>query len=448
MSNSGVYIRMTLPVLRSTFAVSSLLASSLFGVLTLPLALYGNKPLDISIHGESQFEGTLKEVAPVYIGFAAIASAGVAGAGAAFVGWRRSTGKAQSSTTRLATLEQQLKEKEQQLEDAMLSENKLKSAGLDFFLGEPNAALPLLEPGVSNADELSVSATLAAQLAEATTAPSYSLETQSSDSVVRASMPNPQRHSSPELSTPEYPSYSTPGFAQPLPSRTLPSHSIPSHPPSNPTPVMPQPHVPANAWAGAGTPGLTTVAAAQYGISRPLYAQPGQIQSSQGQGFHAVQHRVSPLAMMPSAHAALGYTHGRYTAQSSAALRPGAVNSLDPQVALQQIHHLQLQVQQLMMQLEAVQQSWIQPALPQAEQAIAAARSPHPIGPVASYGAYVAAPLAQNYAQHQGQVSRTQSARPQGVRPLAPTYTVSSAEPMGRYSHASGEYDSQRQVAS
>ncbi len=114
----------------------AIISTSIFAILTLPLALLGNKPVAIKLQQEPVFYGQLRDVATPYLGLAGIFSLGVGIASVAVAGWQQSRRKSEEVEAQLSGLAQHLKEKEAQLEALKRSESQLEISGLKAFLDE------------------------------------------------------------------------------------------------------------------------------------------------------------------------------------------------------------------------------------------------------------------------------------------------------------------------
>jgi len=62
------------------------LSAAVFGVLTLPLAMLGSKPVTIQFQEEPIFQGQLRDVATPYLGLASVLSLGAGLASVAITG--------------------------------------------------------------------------------------------------------------------------------------------------------------------------------------------------------------------------------------------------------------------------------------------------------------------------------------------------------------------------
>lgn len=113
-----------------------LISASIFTVLTLPLALFGNQQVTIKLQGETTYDGTLRDVATPYLGFASLFSLGAGIVSVAIAGWQHSSRKSEAVEAQLSGLAQHLQEKEAQLEALKLSESRLEASGLKAFLDE------------------------------------------------------------------------------------------------------------------------------------------------------------------------------------------------------------------------------------------------------------------------------------------------------------------------
>jgi hypothetical protein len=96
--------------------------------------LFGSQPIEIRLQGERVFEGRLREVATPYVGFVTVVSLGAGVASLAITGWRQTARKSEAYEQKLATVEHQLKQKEQQLQEMLLSNEYLTNSGLGAFL--------------------------------------------------------------------------------------------------------------------------------------------------------------------------------------------------------------------------------------------------------------------------------------------------------------------------
>lgn len=149
---------MTASPLKKLVVTPIMISTVVFGVLSLPLAFLGSKPVTIQLQGESVFYGKLRDVATPYLGFASALSLGAGIASVAITGWRASVRKSSQVQAELSDLAKHLKEQEAQLEALKLSESRLEASGLSQFLDEPvttqaekllatqMSAVPIVEP--------------------------------------------------------------------------------------------------------------------------------------------------------------------------------------------------------------------------------------------------------------------------------------------------------------
>ena len=112
------------------------ISASVFGALSLPLALFGKQPVTIQLQGEPVFYGQMRDVASPYLGLTSAISLGAGVASIAITGWRSSSRKSSQVQAKLSDLSQHLKAKEAQLEALQLSEAKLEASGLQAFANE------------------------------------------------------------------------------------------------------------------------------------------------------------------------------------------------------------------------------------------------------------------------------------------------------------------------
>lgn len=118
------------------FVPAALAAGGVFSAFAVPLTLYGSQPLTIQLKEERVFEGQLRDVASPYLAIAGILSLGTSLSMCAAFGWKRATQDAKFAEAQLLAVEQQLKQKESQLQDTLMSGAYLTDSGLRFFLDE------------------------------------------------------------------------------------------------------------------------------------------------------------------------------------------------------------------------------------------------------------------------------------------------------------------------
>ncbi|MCU0547998.1 MAG: TIGR03761 family integrating conjugative element protein [Leptolyngbya sp. Prado105] len=122
--------------LAKLFVPAVLTAGAVFSAFAIPLTLYGSHPLAIQLKEERVFEGPLRDVAPPYLAIAGFLSFGTSLTVCAALGWRRAIQDAEFADAQLLAAEKQLKQKEAQLQDTLMSEAYLTDSGLKFFLDE------------------------------------------------------------------------------------------------------------------------------------------------------------------------------------------------------------------------------------------------------------------------------------------------------------------------
>ncbi|HEY9908111.1 MAG TPA: hypothetical protein V6D18_10985 [Thermosynechococcaceae cyanobacterium] len=105
----------------------------------------GSKSVEIELQKEHVFAGQLKDIASPYLGVAAVISLGAGAACLSMSGWRKSSSKSAQTEEQLSKLQQDLKDKETQLEELRLSELHLQATGLNTFLDPADVQiLPLV----------------------------------------------------------------------------------------------------------------------------------------------------------------------------------------------------------------------------------------------------------------------------------------------------------------
>lgn len=125
-------------------------SAAVFAAMTLPLAIFGSKPVTIQLQQEPVFQGQLRDVATPYLGLATALSLGAGVASIAVTGWRISTRKSSQAEAQLLDLTQNLKQKEELLEALQLSESRLEASGLSAFVDEEVPLQQALQPPVTS----------------------------------------------------------------------------------------------------------------------------------------------------------------------------------------------------------------------------------------------------------------------------------------------------------
>jgi type II secretory pathway pseudopilin PulG len=135
---------------------SVVLSGVVFAASTLPLGLFGAEPVTLKIGERPTFSGRLEELATPYLALTTILSLGIGVAATSLLGWQASSQKLSQTEEQLASLKQQLQEKEALVEHFKFSDQKLQATGLDFFL-ESETAHPQPSPAthgpLSNGDD-------------------------------------------------------------------------------------------------------------------------------------------------------------------------------------------------------------------------------------------------------------------------------------------------------
>lgn len=129
------------------FIPAALAAGAVFSAFAVPLAIYGSQPLAIQIKEERVFEGSFRDVASAYLAVAGLLSLGASFTTCAAIAWKSSARQVKAAEDQLSKIEQQLKQKEAQLQEALISDAYLADSGLKAFLDEnvplnPPAAMP------------------------------------------------------------------------------------------------------------------------------------------------------------------------------------------------------------------------------------------------------------------------------------------------------------------
>lgn len=113
---------------------------TVFGISTLPLALFGSHNVAIHYQDEHVFAGEIRHVASPYLALATVFSIGSGIASVAVGKWRQFYKKNEQLEAQLSNLESLLKDKEKQLEELKLSESRLAASGLSQFIENDHSA--------------------------------------------------------------------------------------------------------------------------------------------------------------------------------------------------------------------------------------------------------------------------------------------------------------------
>lgn len=125
------------------FVPAALAAGTVFSAFAIPLSLYGSQPLSIQFKEERVFEGQLRDIANSYLALAGILSLGASFTTCAAIAWKSSARQVKEAEDQRFKIEQQLKQKEAQLQEALMSDAYLADSGLRYFLDED---VPLHSP--------------------------------------------------------------------------------------------------------------------------------------------------------------------------------------------------------------------------------------------------------------------------------------------------------------
>lgn len=122
------------------------ISATVFAALTLPLNLFGSKPVTIQVQEEPIFFGELKEFAPQYLGVAGLLSTGVGLTSVAMMGWQKSSRKSAEVEQELAKLAQNLEDKQKLLDKIRSSQPQLDASGLQNWLDKQTTQLTSTTP--------------------------------------------------------------------------------------------------------------------------------------------------------------------------------------------------------------------------------------------------------------------------------------------------------------
>ncbi|BAZ38755.1 hypothetical protein NIES4101_46970 [Calothrix sp. NIES-4101] len=127
---------MSLSALRKFVLPPVIVSAAVFSATSFPLAVLGDKPINIRFEEEPVFDGRLRDIAPPYVVAITALSLGAGIATAAICGWRNSSRKSSVFEQQLTALEEHLEDKDKLIKELKLSESRLQLAGLNNFLDE------------------------------------------------------------------------------------------------------------------------------------------------------------------------------------------------------------------------------------------------------------------------------------------------------------------------
>jgi hypothetical protein len=127
---------MTLSTLQKFLLPPVIASAAVFTAMSTPLAMQGDKQIDIRWEQEPFFSGRLRDVSTLYVVAATALSIGAGISAASVCGWRHSARKSSEIKLELSSLEQNLQQKEELLRELKLSDNRLQLSGLSSFLDD------------------------------------------------------------------------------------------------------------------------------------------------------------------------------------------------------------------------------------------------------------------------------------------------------------------------
>jgi hypothetical protein len=151
--------------LAKLFVPAALTAGAVFSAFAVPLTLYGSQSLAVQLKEERVFEGQLRDVATPYLAIAGFLSFGTSLAVCSVI--------AEAAEAQFLSIEKQLKQKEAQLQDTLMSEAYLTDSGLKSFLDE---GVPLPSVARSVTSQPSITPVSAAKPALQSAAPLYAAQ--------------------------------------------------------------------------------------------------------------------------------------------------------------------------------------------------------------------------------------------------------------------------------
>jgi hypothetical protein len=130
--------------LQKFFIPPIIAAAAVFGAMALPVALQGDKQVDIKWEQEPFFSGRVRDISGFYVIGASILGLFAGATTLAIIGWGASARRSDQIEQELSGLEQNLKQKDELLRELQLSESRLQVSGLSRFLDDE---VPFAEVG-------------------------------------------------------------------------------------------------------------------------------------------------------------------------------------------------------------------------------------------------------------------------------------------------------------
>lgn len=133
---------MSLSPLQKSLLLSVSVSSVLFGVSTVPLALFNSLPVEVQVRNQPVFEDEMNALAGPYLGVAGAVSAALGVGILGMSGWRSAASKTEHEQTARADLEKNLLACKAELERIKFSDARLQMEKLGDFLQPELAPLP------------------------------------------------------------------------------------------------------------------------------------------------------------------------------------------------------------------------------------------------------------------------------------------------------------------
>lgn len=145
---------MALSALQKSLLMSFSAGSILFGVSTVPLALFRSLPIEVQVSEQVVFENEVNALAGPYLGITGAVSAALGFGILGLSGWRSSAAKAEHEQEKRSQLENHLLASKAELERVRFSDARLAAEQLDGFLKPQSQTIsepqPMLEKSFWN----------------------------------------------------------------------------------------------------------------------------------------------------------------------------------------------------------------------------------------------------------------------------------------------------------
>lgn len=133
---------MSLSPMQKSILLSTSVSSVLFGVSTVPLALYSSSPLEVQFRNQPVFDNEMKALAGPYLGLAGTVSVALGVGFLGMSGWRSAATQSETEKSKRSDLEKHLLACKAELERIKFSDARLQTEKLGDFLQPERVPAP------------------------------------------------------------------------------------------------------------------------------------------------------------------------------------------------------------------------------------------------------------------------------------------------------------------